>query len=130
MGYYDCYCKACEVDNNKKGKLFRSQQSWVGNPDVGWVRSVAFKLKNDNIFKYMGFLYEPCNFEEYENLIYFNHEEYKEAIKDLDRKSFKRFDTVWKENLTQDEINQNGNSLGGAWRNLKTGRIISMETLP
>ena len=39
-------------------------------------------------------------------------------------KNYPPFDEIWKIEMTQEEIDENGNSIGGAWRNLKTKDII------
>lgn len=39
-------------------------------------------------------------------------------------KNYPPFDEIWKIEMTQEEIDENGNSIGGAWRNLRNGEII------
>ena len=39
-------------------------------------------------------------------------------------KNYPPFDEIWKIEMTQEEIDENGNSIGGAWRDLKTRDII------
>lgn len=39
-------------------------------------------------------------------------------------KNYPPFDEVWKIEMTQEEIDENGNSIGGAWRDLRNGEII------
>lgn len=49
MGYYDCYCKACATGR---------QKSWLGNPDVGFVRPASdFSM---GTFEYKNKYYTPC----------------------------------------------------------------------
>jgi len=130
MSHYDCYCKACAVDVDRSVHMPGNFRSWVGNPDIGFVRPVAFKCdKNDGIFKYRGQLYEPCKATEYDNLVFLNREEYSNEMKDkLRLKS--DFDKEWEVELSQEEIDKNLNSVGGAWREISTGRILSKDRLP
>ena len=122
MGYYDCYCKACAVDGVNCGQHTYNWRSWVGNPDIGYVRPVAFKCDiNDGIFKYKGSLYEPCSADEYDRLTFFTNEEYK---KEKERVSLENsFNKIWKIELTDEEIASNGNVMGGAWKT-PDGKII------
>ena len=122
MGYYDCYCKACAVDGINCGQHKYNWRSWVGNPDIGYVRPVAFKCDiNDGIFKYKGSLYEPCSADEYDRLTFFTNEEYK---KEKERVSLENsFNKIWKVELTDEEIASNGNVMGGAWKT-PDGKII------
>ena len=129
MGYYDCYCKACAVDKVKNGEIVDNWRSWVGNPDVGFVREVAFKCsKDDNVFKYKNKLYEPCNVDEYDTLLFLNKDEYNATIKKGGWTDMKPFDKLWDIELTQEEIDSNGNVVGGGWRNLETKEVIDKET--
>lgn len=122
MGYYDCYCKACAVDGIICGQHKYNWRSWVGNPDIGYVRPVGFKCdKNDGIFKYKGSLYEPCSADEYDRLTFFTNDEYK---KEKERLSLEdSFNKIWKIELTDEEIASNGNVTGGAWKT-PDGKII------
>ena len=117
MGYYDCYCKACAVGR---------ECSWLGNPDIGYVRPV------DKVslaaFDYKGKYYVPCKEDEYNRVTYWNKSQYNEirkiyAPKDPTEKELARFNkdwpdfnTLWKISLTQEEIDHNGNIRGGCYR--------------
>ena len=117
MGYYDCYCKACAADK---------ERFWLGNPWVGYVRS-ADKISLA-AFDYKGKYYVPCKENEYNKVTYWNKSQYNEicetyAPKDPTEKELARFneewpdfDTLWKVDLTQEEINHNGNIKGGCYR--------------
>lgn len=39
-------------------------------------------------------------------------------------KNYPPFDEIWKIEMTQEEIDENGNSIGGAWRDLRNREII------
>ena len=122
FGVYDCYCKACEVKSDNK-----HYQSWVGNPDTGYVREVGFKcVKDDGIFKYRGKLYEPCNAKEYDNLAFLNRKDYNKLLVESGN-NYPTFDALWKNKLTQDDINNNGNVEGGAWK--QGDLIISNDSM-
>ena len=117
MGYYDCYCKACAA-----GK----ERFWLGNPWVGYVRPVN-KISLA-AFDYKDKYYVPCKEDEYNKVTYWNKLQYNEicktyAPKDPTEKELKKFnedwpdfDTLWKVDLTQEEINHNGNIRGGCYK--------------
>lgn len=65
MSYHDCYCKVCKS---------KSRASWLGNPDIGFVRPTD-KAQIDT-FEYLGKLYNPCKDDEYNRVRYWNKEEY------------------------------------------------------
>lgn len=126
IGHYDCYCKACAVDGINCGQHKYNWRSWVGNPDIGYVRPVAFKCSiDDSIFKYKKVLYEPCKADEYDRLTFFTADEYK---KEKERLSLENsFAKIWKIKLTDEEIASNGNVMGGAWKT-PNGRILGNKT--
>lgn len=117
MGYYDCYCKACAA-----GK----ERFWLGNPFIGYVRPVD--KMSLAAFDYKGKYYVPCKEDEYNKVTYWNKLQYNKicetyAPKNPTEKELARFneewpdfDTLWKINLTQEEINHNGNIKGGCYR--------------
>ena len=117
MGYYDCYCRACAVGR---------ERSWLGNPDIGYVRPVD-KVSLE-AFDYKGKYYIPCKENEYNRVTYWNKSQYNEickiyAPKDPTEKELARFNedwpdfnTLWKVGLTQEEIDRNGNIRGGCYR--------------
>lgn len=126
MGYYDCYCKACSVKGVKVGNNIFNWKSWVGNPDIGFVRKVFYKTK-DNTFYYRPFgvnyedFYEPCKADEYERLVWLSKKEFN---KEADRLNIdQKFEEIWEKRLRDSEVNSNGNIIGGAWRNPETGKI-------
>ncbi len=124
MGYYDCYCKACATDGIRIGDTYHRWQSWVGNPDIGFVRRVGFKCdKNDGIFKYNDKLYQPCSCDEYDQLTFFNEKEFVEKTKDLNINE--NFNELWKTKLSALDLLKNGNTPGGAWRNIETGQLFT-----
>ena len=124
LGFYDCYCKACEVDGIKSGEHVYNWRSWVGNPDVGYVRPVV-ENKGARIFTYKGKLYEPCRADEYNRLTFFNKSDYKDAVRNLSE--HKSFEKIWSIDLTDKEITDNGNSIGGAWKT-PDGRFLGNKT--
>ncbi|MBR6610812.1 MAG: hypothetical protein IKK93_01045 [Campylobacter sp.] len=96
MGYYDCYCKACETKHNR---------FWLGNPDIGYVRPT--KQIELNTIMYHGKLYNPCKDNEYNRVQYWNKEEYKKmaerykpTIKDATWLDYSEFN----EKLSKNEI--------------------------
>ena len=194
MQDFDCYCKACKNDDG-----FNSWVSWVGNPDVGYVRFAKQIHKGDKVFKYRNhLLYKPCEAKEYSRLKFYNEKEYEEEVREfykpttvyyltktkynevakkigeeewkryglfdlcekindkllppsfenfldrtlpLDRSKnipknkvtfdwvafdtrYPPFDNLWQIPLTDKEIEENGNSMGGAFRNISTGELI------
>lgn len=124
MKTYDCYCNACKVDDGKNKFV-----SWVSVPDVGFVRRAGFKVRGDNhIFKYKGKLYEPVEAKCYERLVFMNRTEYNEFIRNTGDKGTQRFDTIWKMGLSDEDIENNGNIIGGAWRTLN-GKVYGNKTL-
>lgn len=129
MNMYDCYCKACAVDGVRVGGNTFKFTSWVGNPDIGYVRPVGFKCdKNDGVFKYASFggkgiLYEPVAGEEYERLQFYSEKEYEEIAKKCGLTE--TFDELWAIKLHSIDIYNNGNIKGGAWRHIQFGDVVT-----
>lgn len=75
MSYYDHKCLCCEY-------------SWVGNPDIGYVREVEYYnkihkpiakyLKANGVKVYRNRYYHPCRKEEYDTLDFYNQKEWEE----------------------------------------------------
>ena len=130
---YDCYCRACEVYGLHVSKDYYWQRSWVGNPDIGFVRPLKYNYKpakDEKIFKYKTFdtpqlLYKPVEATEYEKLQFYNKEDFDEIIEvyGIDES----FEDLWKIKTNKEDIFENANIRGGAWRDLKNGDIISNE---
>ena len=120
---YDWKCKACNY-------------SWVGNPDIGYV--VPYKPSNleemekafieckgtPKPFFYNGIWYQGIPYKNYNRLKFFNKKEYEDEMKKLSYKKYKKFEEIWNFPLTDEEIAEDKNSIGGAWK-LKDGGIIS-----
>lgn len=73
IDWYDCKCKACE------GK---EHQSWLSNPDIGYVRSPKTGNINFRTFIYRNSFYTPIDDKEYETLVFYNRDEYQRDILD------------------------------------------------
>ena len=115
MGYYDHYCKACATGKWK---------SWLGNPDIGYVRDSGY-IQIDT-FEYKGKYYNPCAENEYNRLIFWTEEEYN-TIRNTYKlngpelfnkfeKEWPLFEQLWDIELVQEEIESNNNVTGGAWK--------------
>lgn len=110
MGYYDWKCLFCRGNH------------WVGNPDHGYVIEKKYgptRLFHNEVFSYKNRYYKPCKESIYNRLVFYNKEEYQK----IENKPH-TFNDVWKIEMTQEEIEENGNSIGGAWRDLRNGEII------
>ncbi len=73
IGWYDCKCKACE------GK---EHQSWLSNPDIGYVRNPKTGNINFRTFVYRSSFYTPIEDKEYETLVFYNRDEYQRDVLD------------------------------------------------
>ena len=75
MSHYDHKCLCCDY-------------SWVGNPDIGYVREVEYQnkahkpiekvLKENGIKIYRNRYYRPCEKNEYDTLDFYNQKEWEE----------------------------------------------------
>lgn len=119
MGYYDCYCNACAVGR---------QASWLGNPDIGYVREVPVPGLGD--FEYKGKYYSPCAENEYDRLKFWNESEYEKVrasyespdyVPEAFERDFPPFEKLWEKRLSQEEIDGNGNIEGGCYRRALQG---------
>lgn len=106
MQYWDCYCKACKTGNDKKDFV-----SWVGNPDVGYVRFAKnVNPKRNKVFKYKNLLYTPCYANEYSRLKFYNKEEYEKEVLDVYKPETIHY-------LTKTKYNEEAKKLGKDWFN-------------
>lgn len=120
MGYYDCYCNACKSILHK---------SWLGNPDIGWVRPK--EQVSMDAYEYKNKYYVPCHDKEYDLVTYWNESQYNEirknyvpddstnekAVKHFEE-SWPEFDKLWECSLSQDAIDSQGNIMGGCYRSI------------
>ena len=126
MHEYDCYCNFCKsysINNNNNNNW--SHKSWVSNPNTGFVwRSDS----EAGCKEYKGQYYIPCPADLYEKLVFFNEDQYKDAIKNRHR-TYKTFDELWEESLSQEKINSNENIEGGAYRKIKSSFILAKDSV-
>lgn len=136
IGDYDWKCKACNyswVSNPDHGYVYPIESDLPINNSE--------RLLNLNTypdpFKYKGKKFQGIFYKDYNALEWYNEKEYNEKAKwyyehglivredkslDADRlaewkKDWPPFETLWKSSfISQKEINENGNSSGGAWR--------------
>ena len=105
-------------------KCLGCNESWVSNPDIGYVRKIFEAKQNSNFFWYKGKLYKPCEKHEYHRLTWYNEKEYNDLIKNYSPGEYPPFNVLW------DKARKDENDSGGqCWRSKIDNEEIT-ETEP